>query len=86
LSPHSELVVFFMFLVHLIENKFHQPDTMILLVLHINRNAVVVLLGCSTSGLVSDLDILFLFFKNTVGMLIVISDPHMQETDLTQVH
>jgi hypothetical protein len=46
---------FFMLLVHLIEIKFHQPDTMILLVLHINRNAVVVLLGCSTSGLVSDL-------------------------------
>jgi hypothetical protein len=43
------------FPVHLIEIKFHQPDTMILLVLHINRNAVVVLLGCSTSGLVSDL-------------------------------
>jgi hypothetical protein len=35
--------------------KFHQPDTMILLVLHINRNAVAVLLGCSTGGIVSDL-------------------------------
>ena len=46
---------FFMLLVHLIEIKFHQPDTMILLVLHINRNAVAVLFGCSTSGLVSDL-------------------------------
>ena len=31
-------------------------------------------------------DILFLFFKKTVGMLIVIHDPHMQETDLTQFH
>ena len=46
---------FFMLLVHLIEIKFHQPDTMVLLVLYINRNAVTVLLGCSTSGLVSDL-------------------------------
>jgi hypothetical protein len=42
-------------LFHLIEIKFHQPDTMILLVLHINRNAVTVLFGSSTSGLVSDL-------------------------------
>ena len=44
LSPHSDLVI-----------KFHQPDTMILLVLLINRNAVAVLFGCSTGGIVSDL-------------------------------
>jgi hypothetical protein len=40
---------FFIFLVHLIEMKFHHFDTMI------SRNSVTVLFVCSTSGIASDL-------------------------------